>query len=203
MSKKQTSKRLKAKSKSSAIPASVKSSFSGGQLEGSSLPFQEIEKVLDLMVDRGVAEFRWIHSGSEIHLRLKESATAFAVPGAATPGAHLPALAVAPMASTGPSTQLSQPKLGHSAGPTATASSHRKQVMSPFVGTFYRSPSPSTGPYINVGSTIRKGDVLCIIEAMKLMNEIESEISGRVSAILVENGQPVEYGEPLFEVEVE
>ncbi|NTU42411.1 MAG: acetyl-CoA carboxylase biotin carboxyl carrier protein [Nitrospirales bacterium] len=71
-------------------------------------------------------------------------------------------------------------------------------VTSPIVGTFYRSPSPDAGPYAEVGSRVKKGQLLCIIEAMKLMNEIESEFDGVVSRILVENGQPVEYGEPLF-----
>lgn len=77
----------------------------------------------------------------------------------------------------------------------------RSKVLSPFVGTFYRAPSPDTDPYIKEGQIIKKGDVLCIIEAMKLMNEIESEVSGKVVSILAENGQPVEYGEPLFLIE--
>ncbi len=74
-------------------------------------------------------------------------------------------------------------------------------VTSPIVGTFYRSPSPDAPPFIEVGLRIKKGQVLCIIEAMKLMNEIESEIDGIVVKALVENGQPVEYGEPLFLIE--
>ena len=74
-------------------------------------------------------------------------------------------------------------------------------VTSPIVGTFYRAPSPEAGPFVEVGTMIKKGQVLCIIEAMKLMNEIESEFDGVVIRILVENGQPVEYGEPLFVVE--
>ena len=74
-------------------------------------------------------------------------------------------------------------------------------ITSPIVGTFYRSPSPEALPFIEVGSSVKKGQVLCIIEAMKLMNEIESEISGVVVKILIENGHPVEYGEPLFLIE--
>ncbi|MCI0469623.1 MAG: acetyl-CoA carboxylase biotin carboxyl carrier protein [Nitrospirae bacterium] len=74
-------------------------------------------------------------------------------------------------------------------------------VTSPLVGTFYRSPSPEANPFIETGATIKKGQVLCIVEAMKLMNEIESEIDGVVVRILVESGHPVEYGEPLFLVE--
>jgi len=79
--------------------------------------------------------------------------------------------------------------------------SHLKTVESPMVGTFYRAPSPEAAPFCDVGDTVGKGQALCIIEAMKLMNEIESEYSGKIVSILVENGQPVEYGEPLFLIE--
>lgn len=75
-------------------------------------------------------------------------------------------------------------------------------VTSPMVGTFYRSPSPEAAVFAEVGSVVKSGQTLCIIEAMKLMNEVESEFSGKVVSILVENGQPVEYGEPLFHIEV-
>lgn len=74
-------------------------------------------------------------------------------------------------------------------------------VTSPIVGTLYRSPSPDAAPFVEVGARVKKGQVLCIIEAMKLMNEIESEIDGVVVRILVENGHPVEYGEPLFMID--
>lgn len=72
------------------------------------------------------------------------------------------------------------------------------KVLSPFVGTFYRAPSPEADAYVKDGQMVKKGDVLCIIEAMKLMNEIESEVNGKIISVLAENGQPVEYGEPLF-----
>ena len=75
-------------------------------------------------------------------------------------------------------------------------------VTSPLVGTFYRASSPEAAPFVEVGTRVEKGQVLCIIEAMKIMNEIESDVSGIVKKILVENGQPVEYGEPLFLIEV-
>ncbi len=75
------------------------------------------------------------------------------------------------------------------------------EVKSPIVGTFYRAPSPTADPYIQVGSNVQKGAILCIIEAMKLMNEIESEVSGKIVKILVENGQPVEYNQTLFLVD--
>ncbi|HEX68297.1 MAG TPA: acetyl-CoA carboxylase biotin carboxyl carrier protein [bacterium] len=75
------------------------------------------------------------------------------------------------------------------------------EIRSPIVGTFYRAPAPGAEPYVKEGDTIRKGQVLCIVEAMKVMNEIESDISGSVVKILVENGQPVEYNQPLFLIE--
>jgi len=79
---------------------------------------------------------------------------------------------------------------------------NQKQVESPFVGTFLPRASPTAEPYSREGQTVKRGDVLCIIEAMKLMNEIEAEFAGKIVSILVENGQPVEFGEPLFILEV-
>ncbi len=75
------------------------------------------------------------------------------------------------------------------------------EVKSPMVGTFYRAPSPGAKPYVEVGDTIKSGDVVCIIEAMKLMNEIKAEIGGKISQVLIENGQPVEFGQTLFVLE--
>jgi acetyl-CoA carboxylase biotin carboxyl carrier protein len=76
-------------------------------------------------------------------------------------------------------------------------------IKSPLVGTFYRAPSPGAPPFVEEGDTVSKGQVLCIIEALKVMNEIESDVNGRVAKILVENGQPVEYGQELFYIEVQ
>lgn len=76
-------------------------------------------------------------------------------------------------------------------------------ITSPIVGTFYRAPSPDAPPFVDAGTVVKKGQVICIIEAMKLMNEIESEVDGIIVRVLVENGQPVEYGEPLFVIEPE
>ena len=75
------------------------------------------------------------------------------------------------------------------------------EITSPFVGTFYRSSNPEGEPFIEEGSLVKKGDVLCIVEAMKLMNEIESEVDGKISSILVDSGEPVEFGQPLFKIE--
>ena len=93
--------------------------------------------------------------------------------------------------------------------PTATASADTENIVqdagysqtSPMVGTFYRSSSPEADPYVEVGSSVKKGDTLCIIEAMKLLNEIEADRDGIVKKIMVENAQPVEFGEPLFIIE--
>lgn len=77
------------------------------------------------------------------------------------------------------------------------------EIKSPMVGTFYRSPSPDSASFVDVGQSIRKGQVLCIIEAMKLMNQIESEVNGTIEKVLIDNGKPVEFGQPLFLVKVE
>ena len=73
-------------------------------------------------------------------------------------------------------------------------------VKSPMIGTFYSKPSPTSNPYVEVGAEVKKGDVLCIIEAMKLMNEIEAEVSGKIAEVLVKDGEPVDYGKPLFKI---
>jgi acetyl-CoA carboxylase biotin carboxyl carrier protein len=83
----------------------------------------------------------------------------------------------------------------------APAASNVQQIKSPIVGTFYRAPAPDASPFVQIGTAVQPGTVLCIIEAMKLMNEIEADVSGKIVRILVENGQPVEYDQVLFEVE--
>ena len=81
-----------------------------------------------------------------------------------------------------------------------TTIDNKDAITSPMVGTFYRSASPDSAPFIDIGSTVKKGQTLCIIEAMKILNEIESDKEGTISKILIENGQPVEFGQPLFEI---
>ena len=81
-----------------------------------------------------------------------------------------------------------------------TAIDNKDAITSPMVGTFYRAASPDSAPFIDIGSTVKKGETLCIIEAMKILNEIESDKEGTISKILIENGQPVEFGQPLFEI---
>jgi acetyl-CoA carboxylase biotin carboxyl carrier protein len=112
-----------------------------------------------------------------------------------TSAVYAPAMMQAPQASPAPATAPAAPAV---ASPAAAPAASGHEVLSPIVGTFYRAPSPDADPYIQVGQRVSAGDTLCIVEAMKLMNEIESDVSGTVVKILVENSQPVEYNQPLF-----
>jgi acetyl-CoA carboxylase biotin carboxyl carrier protein len=116
------------------------------------------------------------------------------VPAAAAP---VP-VAAAPLASAVPAAAVAPAAAAPAAAPAESADSGLVEMTSPIVGTFYRQPSPSAPPFVEPGSKVRKGQVLCIIEAMKLMNEIEAEMDAEVVEILVASGQPVEFGEVLF-----
>jgi acetyl-CoA carboxylase biotin carboxyl carrier protein len=96
------------------------------------------------------------------------------------------------------SDEATEDSISHKTKEAETKVELKHEIRSPIVGTFYRAPAPDADPYIQVGDIITKGSVLCIVEAMKLMNEIESDVDGRVVKILVENGRPVEFGQPLF-----
>jgi len=112
-------------------------------------------------------------------------------PGAAAaPNAQLPAVETQNAVTAAPAVSAAAPPVEPADG--------SYEVISPIVGTFYRAPSPDSPPFVEVGSAVKKGQVLCIVEAMKLMNEIEAEIDGEVTEVAVANGQPVEYGEVLF-----
>ncbi|HEY3346938.1 MAG TPA: acetyl-CoA carboxylase biotin carboxyl carrier protein [Nitrospirota bacterium] len=149
---------------------------------------KEVRELIDILKDTDVSEFELEKAGSKV--RIKKGAVA------AVHHAVLPA-PVQPLA----------PAQGAPAGAQAAEAmeeSAKKNIVvvtSPIVGTFYRSPSPEAPIYVEVGDVVKKGQILCIIEAMKLMNEIEAEVSGRVVAAMVENAQPVEYGEALFQIE--
>lgn len=115
---------------------------------------------------------------------------------------NLPAAPQQPAAPAQPNQQ--QPVAQSSgSGEEETKSASGETIVSPIVGTFYRSPSPEDDPFVKVGDHVEKGQTVCIVEAMKIMNEIESEFSGNISKILVEDGQPVEYDQPLFSIETE
>ena len=149
-----------------------------------------LEQVLELMNRHDIAELEWEKSGERFHMKK---------PGAFVVSAPAMNYAPAPVAQVHAAPAHVAPAAAP-AGPAATPSNH-KQVVSPFVGTFYRSSSPTAEPYVKEGQSVKRGDRMCIIEAMKLMNEIEAEFSGKVISVLAENGQPVEFGEPLFVVE--
>jgi len=114
---------------------------------------------------------------------------------------NLPAAPQQPAAPAQPYQQAASESSGSEEEETKTVSG--ETIISPIVGTFYRSPSPDDDPFVNVGDHVEKGETVCIVEAMKIMNEIESEFSGKISKILVEDGQPVEYDQPLFSIETE
>lgn len=163
-------------------------SKSGGN---SGVDLQEVERLLDFMEKHGLEEFEYERAGVRIRLR-KPSAP---VPGRASSVASEEAAhsAPEPQRAGGQNT---------SAVPESAAEKTPAEdlhiVKSPIVGTFYASASPESDPFVTVGSRVESGQALCIIEAMKLMNEIEADIAGQIAKIFVENGQPVEYGEPLF-----
>jgi acetyl-CoA carboxylase biotin carboxyl carrier protein len=142
--------------------------------------FRLIEEMLELMESRGLVELEMEHQGLRIRLKKAPSGPG---PQVVEYSAGIPHPASPPPASAAPK------------GPDA---SHRIVIKSPMVGTFYRAPSPDAPPFAEVGQDIEIGQVVCILEAMKLMNEIKSEVSGRVAEVLVENGAPVEFGQPLF-----
>ena len=152
----------------------------------------EIKEILELMREHELVEFELQRDGETIRLR-KHSPAQWAGPVAAVPtAAYHPPVATS-VAAAAPQGGGEAPVLEPASEDVDLAI-----VKSPIVGTFYRSGEPGAPPFVEPGQTVKKGHVLCIIEAMKLMNEIEADASGVVKAILVENGQPVEYGQPLF-----
>jgi acetyl-CoA carboxylase biotin carboxyl carrier protein len=151
------------------------------------MDLRKLKKLIDLVQESGIAELE-ITEGEEKVKIVKGGAGATS--GAATPAAAAGSEPV-------PASRES-PKPSPSAAQEPEAAQEGQLVKAPMVGTFYRSPSPDAKPFVEVGQAVKKGDTVCIIEAMKLMNEIETDVSGVVKAVLVENGQPVEYGQPLF-----
>ena len=142
---------------------------------------REIRRLADLLRDYGLTEVEVEREGVRVRLRREPAAVAAppAVSGAPAPASQAVAVAATPTANE----------------------AHLLTIEAPMVGTFYRAPSPDAQPFVRDGDRVKKGQVVCIIEAMKLMNEIESKVAGRVVKVLVENTQPVEYGQPLFLLE--
>ena len=165
------------------------------------MDLRKLKKLIDLVQESGIGELE-ITEGEE-RVRIARGGAVSITPLAAPQPAAAPQVAAARGATAGtsasPSVPASQPAAPATAAATEPApGSDGHIVKSPMVGTFYRAPSPEAKPFVTVGEAVKEGQTLCVIEAMKLMNEIESDASGIVKAILVENGQPVEYGQALF-----
>ena len=144
------------------------------------MDIRKVKKLIELLEESGVAEIE-IREGEE-SVRISRGATAMAAP-------VMPVAAPSPAAPAEPAA---------AAGDVAPSPPAGTTVKSPMVGTYYSAPSPDAAPFVSNGQSVKEGDTLCIIEAMKIMNPIEAEVSGTVTAILVENGHPVEFEQPLF-----
>jgi acetyl-CoA carboxylase biotin carboxyl carrier protein len=157
------------------------------------MDLQQIKQILDLVREHDLSEFEIEHEGLRLKIR-KDANGAHLVTHAAPvlPAAPLPAAAPPPPAAGGIATPV--------AADADDTEIELAVVKSPIVGTFYRSSEPGSPAFVEIGSSVKKGDVLCIIEAMKLMNEIDSEYDGEIVSIYVENGQPVQYSERLFAI---
>ena len=157
------------------------------------MDLRKLKKLIDLVEESGIAEIEVTEGEEKVRITRSVAAPAMqTVYATAAPVQATPAPVAAP----------AQPAAAPAAAAPAPAARDLSNAQkSPMVGTFYRAASPSTPAFVEVGQTVKAGDTLCIIEAMKLMNEIEAEKSGVVKEILVENGQPVEFGEPLFIIE--
>ncbi len=156
----------------------------------------QLERLLSFMSEHGLEEFEYAHG--DLRIRLKK---AIPQPSAAPVLALPMAQAAAPqviVAQAQPNAPQTAPQASPAPAQAAPAAADEHIIKSPIVGTFYAGPSPDAGPFVRAGDFVEAGQTVCIIEAMKLMNEIEADIGGEVARVLVENGQPVEYGEPLF-----
>lgn len=164
---------------------------------GASVNLEELRELIALMRDNGLAELELEREEFRVRLRRDAVSAAPSQPAEAPhPVAAAPAPAPVPAAAQAPAFTPAHP--GTQATEAASQDQDLQIIPSPIVGTFYRSPSPNADPFVKIGSNVENESVVCIIEAMKLMNEIQAETSGEVVKIYVENGQPVEYGQPLF-----
>lgn len=160
-----------------------------------SVNMEELRELIALMSDNGLAELELEREDFRVRLR-RDS---IGVASGHAPEAAQPASAPVPTPAVAPAPAASGPAHPGTQATTAASEDQNLHIIpSPIVGTFYRSPSPNADPFVKIGSNVEHDTVVCIIEAMKLMNEIQAEASGQVVKIYVENGQPVEYGQPLF-----
>jgi acetyl-CoA carboxylase biotin carboxyl carrier protein len=159
------------------------------------MDIRKIKKLIELLEESGIAEIE-IKEGEEA-VRISRMPVASAHPHAMPQFVHMPApAAAAPLA--GPSASVAPPA-AESAAPKPKPNEHL--ITAPMVGTFYASPSPAAKAFVEIGDEIKVGQVLCIIEAMKMMNQIEADKAGRIASIMARNGDPVEFGQPLFVIE--
>ena len=149
------------------------------------MDLRKLKKLIDLVQESGIAE-----------LEITEGEEKVRINRVGTPGQ--PGMMVMPAAASAAAPAMGAAAISAPAAPTAPPEQEGHVVKSPMVGTFYRSSAPGAKPFVEIGQNINAGETLCIIEAMKLLNEIEADQSGVVKKVLVENGQPVEYGQPLF-----
>lgn len=183
MSKKLTSKNASKK----ALRSKTTKSVGSAPKKKSPLPFEpeDFGELFDFLKSKGIAEFEWAKGDQMISVKTVGSSSGMITTSISPP---------VPM--SGGSTKVTETVSVTNAEPA----SHKK-VLSPFVGTFYCSPSPTAAAYVEIGKRVSPGDSLCIIEAMKLMNEIEADFAGTIVQVMVENGQAVEFGEPLFVID--
>jgi acetyl-CoA carboxylase biotin carboxyl carrier protein len=160
------------------------------------LSFEQIKELIELVARHRLGGMELERSGFKLSISGRDGDRA----AATSPGVAAPAAAAAAPAPAEPARAAVPVPPAAEPAPTAAPAADAHLVRSPIVGTFYASPSPDAEPFVRVGDHVRKGQVLCIVEAMKLMNEIESDADGTVVQVLVRNAQPVEYGEPLFAV---
>ena len=156
------------------------------------MDLRKLKKLIDLVQESGIGEIEITEGEEKVRICRQPAGSQQVLMTAAPMQMPMAAPAALAGAASGPGAANEAEKAPEPAGHT---------LKSPMVGTFYRAPSPGAPAFIEVGQSVAKGQTLCIIEAMKLLNEIESDVAGTIKAILVENGQPVEYGQPLFLIE--
>jgi acetyl-CoA carboxylase biotin carboxyl carrier protein len=163
---------------------------------------KEIKELIELLVEHDITDFELERGDVKVHVRRGGSAASVVQVASAMPALPVPVAVAASALPVAPPAISAGPAAPAAPSPAAPAEEAVDAdlfiVKSPIVGTYYEAPSPGTPPFVKVGDTVKEGQVLCIIEAMKLMNEIEAEVSGVLAKMLVANGSPVEYGMPLF-----
>lgn len=154
------------------------------------MDLRKLKTLIDLVAESGIAELEITEGEGKVRI--------VKTPPAPAPGAMQAVWAQGPAVAPAATAAPAPAPAAAPEAPTAAAAPSGHAVKAPMVGTFYRASSPGAAPFVDVGQSVKEGDTLCIIEAMKLLNEIEADKSGVIKEILVENGQPVEYGQPLF-----